>query len=127
MTRIRATCPTCGEVDLQPRDIQLEIVGDDPANVNDGSFYAFSCPDCDGTVTKPADVRIARLLSSGGVAVTYRSANPRLDAEVARAIALLDHPEGMPIVPALTRDDLLDFHLLLQTDDWFEELLASMR
>lgn len=122
MTRIRATCPSCGEVDLRPDDIRLEIVGDSPSDVCDGSYYAFSCPDCAGTVTKPADDRIARLLRSGGVVVTYRSAAPHLDAEIARAVALLDHPEGMPIAPPLTRDDLLDFHLLLQGDDWFDEL-----
>lgn len=127
MTRIRATCPSCGEVDLQPADIRLEIVGSDPADVCEGSYYAFSCPDCAGTVTKPADDRIARLLRSGGVVVTVRSMSPHVDAEVARAVALLDHPEGIPVTPPLTRDDLLDFHLFLQGDDWFEELLALVR
>lgn len=124
MTRIRATCPSCGEVDLRPDDIRLEIVGDSPATVSEGSYYAFCCPDCAGTVTKPADDRIARLLRSGGVAVTYRSVSPHLDAEIARAVGLLDHPEGMPVVPPLTPDDLLDFHLLLERDDWFDELLS---
>jgi hypothetical protein len=127
MTRIRATCPSCGEVDLQPTDIRLEIVADGPTEVCEGSYYAFSCPDCAGTVTKPADDRIARLLSSGGVSVTYRSSSPQFEADVARAVALLDHPEGMPIAPALTPDDLLDFHLLLQRDDWFDHLLTLIR
>lgn len=124
MTRIRATCPSCGEVDLQPTDIRLEIVGDDDTHVHDGSYYAFSCPDCAGMVTKPADDRIARLLRSGGVVVTYRSVSPTMDAEIARAVALLDHPEGIPIAPPLTPDDLLDFHLLLEGENWFDELLA---
>jgi predicted RNA-binding Zn-ribbon protein involved in translation (DUF1610 family) len=124
MTRIRATCPSCGEVDLQPTDIRLEIVGDGDIDVRDGSYYAFSCPDCAGMVTKPADDRIARLLRSGGVVVTYRSVSPQVDAEIARAVALLDHPEGMPVAPPLTPDDLLDFHLFLQGEHWFDELLA---
>lgn len=127
MTRIRATCPSCGEVDLQPADIRLEIVGDDAVTVSEGSYYAFSCPDCAGTVTKPADDRIARLLRSGGVVVTYRSGSAKVEADIARAIALLDHPEGVPVAPPLTLDDLLDFHLLLQSDDWFAQLESLVR
>jgi hypothetical protein len=121
MTRIRATCPTCGEVDLLPEDIELCIVGNDDEDVRDGSTYRFDCPDCESVVTKPADARIARLLTSGGVAVTYQ-ADPYIEEQVARARLVLDHPEGIPVGPPLTSDDLIDFHLLLQTDDWFSAL-----
>lgn len=113
MTRIRASCPDCGEVDLRPDEVLLQIVRADDGDVGDGSTYRFSCPDCDGTVEKPADERIAQLLTTGGVAVE--------EAVASRP----PHPEAPPGGPALTHDDLLDFHLSLQGDDWFEELLTS--
>ena len=54
MTRIRATCPICGEVDLRPHDIELEIHRDSLDGVAEGSCYRFECPTCDEVVTKPA-------------------------------------------------------------------------
>ncbi len=113
MTRIRASCPDCGEVDLRPEQVVLQLVRADDGDVTDGSTYRFSCPDCDGVVEKPADERIAQLLATGGVEV--EEAGPILPP----------HPELLPGGPALTHDDLLDFHLALQADDWFDELLTS--
>ncbi len=70
MTRIRATCPSCGEVELRPG-------GRRPpprhrrrsGRSRSGSCYRFSCPDCTELVEKPADERIVSLLTTGGVAV----------------------------------------------------------
>lgn len=115
MTRIRASCPDCGEVDLRPDEVVLRIVRADDGDVADGSLYRFSCPDCDGVVEKPADERIAQLLATGGVEV--EETGPTRPP----------HPEAPKGGPALTHDDLLDFHLGLQADDWFDELLASGR
>ena len=103
MTTIRATCPTCGEVGLTPDDIDLRV---DPAGAAPSS-YAFCCPECRSVVRKPADDRIVRLLASGGV-------------EVRRAVT----PSVRSAGPPLTVDDLIDFHALLRTDDWFDELEA---
>ncbi len=111
MTRIRATCPGCGEVDLRPDDIHLEIVRAEDGRVSDGSTYRFACPACTDLVTKPADERIVRLLSSGGVAVSVRQ--PTATVQVSR-------PRPALAAPPLTYDDLLDFHFLLQTEDWFD-------
>lgn len=108
MTTIKATCPTCGEVGLTPDDIDLRV---DAAN-RDSSYYAFECPACSCTVRKPADERVVRLLVSGGVEVH--------DA----------HPNSLQprfAHPTLTHDDLLDFHTLLATDGWFDQLLGSAR
>jgi hypothetical protein len=33
----------------------------------------------------------------------------------------------MPEGPSLTYDDLLDFHALLQADDWFDHLIDLLR
>lgn len=109
MTRIRASCPTCGDVDLRPGDIQLEVVQTERGDVANGSIYRFSCPTCTDLVTKPADKRIVKLLSTGGVAMSVRDKVP-------------PHPEDPPRGPAFTYDDLLDFHDLLADDGWMELL-----
>ena len=124
MTRIRASCPICGEVDLRPDDVTLRVVRAESGLVGEGSCYRFCCPDCDELVTKPADERIAQLLSTGGVPIeTVDPAGP----ETFRA--LVDprpiHPEFPPTGPPLTHDDVLDLHLKLAGDGWFEELLAD--
>jgi hypothetical protein len=107
MTTIRATCPTCGEVGLTPDDIDLRV--DDGG---EESFYAFDCPACYENVRKPADERIVQLLLSGGVEKRV------VEREVA--------PEPRFPYPALTYDDLLDFHALLENEGWFELLRASI-
>ena len=104
VTTIRATCPTCGEVELTPEDIELRVCTYAPA-----SYYQFGCPLCTTCVQKPADDRVVQLLISGGVSATVWE----LPEEVREA------REG----PAFTFDDLLDFHLLLADDGWFEDLL----
>lgn len=106
MTTIRATCPTCGEVGLTPQEMELRV---DPGGHRQAS-YNFDCPNCLAVVTKPADERIVRLLASGGVPVLE-----------------LPPPRDVPQGPRLSYDDLLDFHTLLQTDWWFDELLDVLR
>lgn len=117
MTRIRASCPDCGEVDLLPDEVLLRVVRAPDGVVGDGSTYRFSCPDCTGLVTKPADERIAQLLTTGGVPVE----------EADDADERPRHPEAPPSGPRFTHDDLLDLHLLLTRDDWFHDLLTSSR
>ncbi len=48
-----------------------------------------------------------------------------LEAVVAEAVQRIAHPEGYVLGPAFTADDLLDFHELLQGDDWFDQLLSQ--
>lgn len=115
MTTIRATCPTCGEVELTPEQIRLTVIRSDEVPVGPDSHYSFECPTCLEDVDKPADERIARLLSTGGVPVTVVDESEG---------SLPEHPEYPQGGPALTYDDLLDFHLLLVEDGWFEELLT---
>jgi predicted RNA-binding Zn-ribbon protein involved in translation (DUF1610 family) len=103
MTTIKATCPDCGEIDLTPDDILLRIGSAQSANT-----YAFSCPSCGFFIEKPADERVIRLLLSGGVMPTL----VHVPAE-----ALEPH-----YGPRINHDDLLEFHELLQTDNWFQQL-----
>jgi hypothetical protein len=100
VTRIKATCPDCGEVDLTPKDVRLEIGGSGGAD----STYGFTCPTCRDFVRKPADERVVRLLLSGGV-------TPSLQKTPAEA---LERKDGPPI----NHDDLLEFHEALQRDDF---------
>lgn len=113
MTRIRASCPACGEVDLRPDDVVLHVVRAADGLVADGSEYRFRCPDCADLVAKPADERIAQLLTTGGVVVAEADAD------------LPPHPEFPPDGPRLTHDDLLDLHLALEGQSWFADLLRS--
>ena len=103
MTTIRASCSTCGDVQLQPSDLLVRVCADD----NQGS-YCFNCPECGFGVAKDASPRIVELLVSTGVRMDVW----RLPAE------LLEHKGG----PRLTHDDLLDLHLLLQDENWFDQL-----
>lgn len=118
MTRIRASCPGCGEVDLRPDEVTLRVVRAPDGLVADGSSYRFTCPDCEEMVTKPADERIAQLLSTGGVPVEEAATH---DEDLRPP-----HPERPPSGPPLTPDDLLDLHLLLAEEDWFDQLARAV-
>lgn len=102
-TTIQATCPTCGHVTLASDDVELLIDGGSRPD-----SYAFHCPECRVHVRKDADERVVRLLQSAGVACRSLAPAP-------------------PARPALTEDDLYALHRLLQTDDWFAEVLALVR
>lgn len=104
---IRASCPTCGDVELTSRDVTVRVCAAD----NQGS-YAFRCPECELAVSKLADAKIVDLLVSSGVHLAVW----HLPAELGEC------HEGAPI----GYDDLLDFHYELQQDGWFERLVAKV-
>ena len=103
MTTIKASCPTCGEVELTPPDVSLMVCAQPGL-----SYYAFDCPTCGHEVRKPADDNVVALLVSGGVPATVWE----LPAEA------LEVKKG----PDLTYDDLLDFALHLGTTDLLSAL-----
>jgi predicted RNA-binding Zn-ribbon protein involved in translation (DUF1610 family) len=98
MTTIKASCPSCGEVELTPADVSLMVCSHAPL-----SYYAFHCPSCTDEIRKPADDHVVSLLVSGGVPATVWD----VPAE-----ALEPHTG-----PALTYDDLLDLALHLERTD----------
>jgi hypothetical protein len=108
VTTIRANCPSCGDVQLRAADLTVRVCSDD----EQGS-YCFQCPSCAQAVAKDASRRIVDLLVSSGVRMEVW----RLPAELSEAHV------GDPLSP----DDLLDFHLLLGQDDWFDEVEAMVR
>lgn len=108
VTTIRANCPTCGDVQLRATDLVVRVCSDD-----ESGSYVFRCPTCAVAVAKGASKRIVDLLVSSGVRMEVW----RLPAE------LRESRQG----PVLEPDDLLDFHLILERDDWFDELETLVR
>ena len=106
MTTIKASCPSCGEVELTPADVSLMVCSHAPL-----SYYAFHCPACTEEVRKPADDHVVSLLVSGGVPATVWE----IPAEA------LEPRTG----PVLTYDDLLDFALKLGGTDLLAPVAAD--
>ena len=109
MTTVRAQCPACGDVQLHIDDLTVRVCNDDDVP----SAYRFRCPQCEQTVHREASTRIVDLLvSAGAPQETWR-----WPAE------LSEQRTG----PTLTHDDLLDLHVLLEDDGWFDDLVALVR
>ena len=103
---IRATCPSCGDVDLVIGQIRAQLCVTD----NRGS-YSFKCPTCTSDVSKPAEPGVVDLLVSAGVELTVWE----------RPADAGEAHDG----PAFTWDDVLTFHDLLDQPDWFDQLVRS--
>lgn len=101
MVIIKATCPACGEVDLTGDQVTLHIGVD-----SEPDSYAFECPSCLEQVRKPADARVAQLLISGGVALDDGTGDP--------GRAYRQHPASLRRAPAITYDDLIEWHSELE-------------
>jgi hypothetical protein len=84
------------------------------ADVAEEAQLSFLCKRCESVSVSTLTAEWFARLQAAGVAV--ESSTP-------------SHPEQAPSGPALTRDDLLDLHLLLTTDGWFAALeqLAATR
>jgi hypothetical protein len=97
-TTIKASCPSCGDVDLTPHQVRLVV-----CSVAAWSYYAFMCATCHDEVRKPAGRDTVALLISGGVV-----AEPwNVPAEA------LEVHDGSPV----NYDDVLDFAIWLEQAD----------
>lgn len=100
---VRATCPSCGDVELTVEQVQVLFC------VSTGvATYSFRCPACGVMVNKDANDAVVESLSSAGARMVAWT----LPAELA------EPKTG----PRITHDDLLEFHLALESDAWREEL-----
>ncbi|CAN5607838.1 hypothetical protein BH20ACT2_BH20ACT2_06440 [soil metagenome] len=109
MARIRATCSDCGDVELTTADVRLRV-----CNHDDRGSYSFVCPGCRLAVAKEAKPHVIDILVASGVAVV------RWDLP----LELQEPHRG----PAITHDDLLDFHELLERDElWAGTLTRPTR
>ncbi|HEX9775962.1 MAG TPA: hypothetical protein VGB83_10340 [Actinomycetota bacterium] len=106
MTTIEAICTKCGPVERTAHDFELAV-----CNHPGASYYAFTCPSCDCRIQKPASDRVVELLIAEGVTPVLWTLPEEMTEE----------HHGAPF----TVDDLLDFHLELERDDWVERLTAA--
>lgn len=109
MTTVRAQCPACGDVKLTIDDVTVRVCVDEGVP----GTYRFRCPRCETTVSRAATPRILDLLIGAGAA-----------HELWRRPAEVDERPGGPV---LTPDDLLDLHVLLSGEGWFDDLVALVR
>lgn len=108
MTTIRANCPHCGDVQLRSQDLTVRVTSG-----HEHGSYTFICPSCSRAVAKDASKRIVDLLISTGVDVIVT----KMPAEL----------NEIHTGAAINADDILDFHLMLQEDDWFEDLSRTVK
>lgn len=109
MSTIQAICPSCGSsVRLEPNALLL-LAGDAATT----GTYLFCCDGCGQVAAKPARPSDIVLLATVGVRDhTTRRAGPQAA------------PSQGPERP-FTADDIIDFHQLLDGDDWLPQLLAG--
>lgn len=105
VTTIKATCPDCGDIELAPDDIRVEL-----APTAGWSAYIFTCPQCAVDVRKDADDEVVGLLRSAGVQID----------EVLVPLEALELHDG----PPLDLDDLIDFGQRLAATDELVAVLA---
>jgi hypothetical protein len=106
MSAIRTMCPHClSPVELDPPEILLLFA---PAAAATGS-YAYDCRSCERVTVAPLSPAGFAVLTAAGVTVPSGEPAP---------------PPGPP-AHRFTTDDLIDFHRLLDTQDWFTQLLRA--
>jgi len=107
MATIRASCETCGDVELTTADVRVRVC----INDNRGE-YSFRCPVCGMTVVKGAEPRTIDLLVASGVSMDTWSLPAELD----------ERREGLPI----NHDDLLEFHAKLHDASQWGDALDTL-
>ena len=107
MATVRASCPTCGDVKLTTRDVQVQVGYSSALNT-----YSFLCPSCRLLVNKEATDSIMQTLVGAGVRVISWSRPAELD----------ELKLGAPI----THDELLAFHITLDEPGWLEKQVTRI-
>ena len=103
MSSIRTMCPHCiAPLELEPAEI---LVVATPSADTSGS-YAYFCRTCERVTVAAVSPAAFRVLVIAGATL------PRYEPE----------PRPVPSAPRLTVDDLIDFHELLNSPDWFAQL-----
>lgn len=97
MTTIRTSCKRCGDVELTPNDVTLELTSS-----SETGTYLFDCPVCHEQQRRPANHRVVSVLLATGVIY-----------EVV--------PDGSPI----TEDEIREFAQALDRDDWDHRLTPN--
>jgi hypothetical protein len=106
MAMIRASCPTCGDVELTTRDVRVLL-----CSTTYESSYAFQCPSCRVAVAKPAEARVVDVLLAAGISLSVW----HMPAEL----------EEVKTGPPISHDDLLEFHFQLSNVADLDSVLAG--
>jgi hypothetical protein len=96
MTRIRARCPECGDVEFGIAEIA--VLGTSGCETG----YRFCCPSCADSVERAAVPDVIALLLSAGA------------------------PRATSPAPAISEDDVTKFQELLDSPDWFHSLKDTL-
>lgn len=120
MSIIRATCKSCGDVELKSYQLWINriITPVDPVNFYGDEYYeyGFRCPSCQLVTLRPADDPIVDVLLAAGVKerdISLRRAQP---SGYDRAAARFDSC------------DEIDFYNFIQDDKAFlEQMRAALR
>lgn len=89
MTTIRTTCSICGDVELFPTQLSLELTA-----LSGTGNYLFACPECGDTQRRPANHRVVSILLATGVSYeVIDELGPITEAEITRFSAELDRPD----------------------------------
>jgi len=108
MATIRASCSACGDVELTTRQVRVVV-----CSTTNAGAYTFQCPMCLISVSKPAESRVIDILVASGVAVSTWEMPAELDE--------------VHYGPAISHDDLLEFHFHLQRRNCLNELAEGNR
>ncbi len=106
MPLIKASCSTCGDVELTISELRVLVCSTDGT-----ASYNFLCPSCAFRVSKPADKAVVDILLASGVAMSFWRMPQELEE---------DH-HGEPI----SYDELMDFHYQLAGENLFERLTET--
>lgn len=86
MTTIKTTCNHCGDVELAPDDLVLEL---DPTE-SEGN-YRFACPECGDLQRRPANTRVVSVLLATGVAYEVKRLDPITEDEIDHFVVSLNN------------------------------------
>lgn len=106
MTKIRARCPRCGDVEFGVASIVVLTDSDSASGSAHSSAYRFDCPECGDQVSRTAVPDVLALLLSAGV----REEAPVLPAE-----------------PQITEVDVESFRRLLDSEFVWDSLQSAMK
>lgn len=85
MTTIKTTCSICGDVELKPADLVLEL---DPSE--EEGTYRFTCPECASLERRPANPRVVSVLLATGVVYQIIRTDPITEDEIGAFVSALD-------------------------------------
>ncbi len=111
--RFRATCGTCGDVELGSDQLEVEV-----RTADGGGVYAFDCPSCRRSVVHAAAPKVVELLLSTGVAARWLpfGDGPARDGGSQGSVGALS---------PISEDEVADFAARRGGDDsWLDELLG---